>query len=218
MPGHPPEGPQTPYPLPPAPERPNPVEILAMPVVDGVGGLLRDQLAAQRRILVSGPLDLETVTGLSAQLMAFDGASSRDVEIVINSAGGPMAEIFAVLDVLGLMRARTNVTVIGLAAGTAVALVAGGNGERRAAPHASLSLRCGDEQRIEGTTGDIVRQAEEMTNLRGRYLRALAKATGQDEQFLAVEIDRGAQRTATEAKELGILDSILPARGHQSRS
>lgn len=187
-------------------------------MVDGVGGPWWEQLAAQRRIMVSGPLDLEAVTGLSAQLMTFDGASSRDVEIVINSAGGPMTEIFAVLDVLALMRARVNVTVIGLATGTALALVACGNSERRAAPHARLSLRCQDQQRIEGTTGDIVRQAEEMAHLRGRYLHVLAGATGQDESFLVAEIDRGAQRTAAEALELGIIDTIVPTRGHDPRS
>ena len=205
--------PEFPYPLPPAREPPGRSEPVVAPLVDYSGGILRDKLAEQRRILVSGPLDREAVSSLAAQLMAFDGSSSRDVEIIINSPGGPIPDVFAVLDVLDLMRANVNVTAIGSVSGTAVALVAACTGERRGAAHAAFSLRVDAMHSIQGTAEDVARHAEELSRMRARYLTTLSASTGQDEGVLAEEIDRGPGHTTDEAVSMGIVDSIAgPSR------
>lgn len=210
-----PDYPEVPQPFPPRrpPEHtPPPVMPLVVPTIDTATGALREQLADQRKLLVSGPLDHQATTRLTAELMALDGLSSRDVEIIVNSGGGQLGDIFPVLDVLDLMRARVNVTCIGAATGTAAALVASGTGHRQAAPHARFSLRCDHEQRIEGTAGEIARRAEELAEIQSRFLAALADATGQEEAFLAEEIEAGTQHSATEAIGLGIIDSVTDAR------
>lgn len=180
----------------------------AVPMVDFGTGVVRDSLAEQRRILVSGTLDREAITSLAVQLMAFDGSSSRDVEILLNSGGGPVSDFLPVLDVLDLMRAKVNVTVIGSVSGTAVGLVAAGTGERRAAPHTRFSLRLDATQSIHGTAEDITRHACELVHQRARYLAALVVATGQDEGVLAEQLDRGCAHTAEEALVMGIVDAI----------
>ncbi len=176
--------PEFPLPFPPGrvpPERTDPVPL---PVVDVASAFVRDSLAEQRRILVSGTLDHAAITALAAQLMAFDGSSSRDVEILINSTGGPVPDFLPILDVLDLMRAKVNITAIGSVSGTAVGLVAAGTGERQAAPHARFSLRLDAKHSVSGTAGDITRHAEELTHQRARYLEALSAATGLSEQML----------------------------------
>ena len=180
----------------------------AVPIVDFGTGVVWDSLAEQRRILVSGTLDHEAITSLAAQLMAFDGASSRDVEILINSGGGRVSDFLPVLDVFGLMRAKVNVTVIGSVSGTAVGLVAAGTGERRAARHARFSLRVDATQSIHGTAEDITRHADELAHQRTRYIAALAEATGQEAGVLAEAIDRGVAHTAEEALAMGLVDTI----------
>lgn len=207
-----PEHPEIPYPLPPERIPPRRTEPVAVPIVSFGGSDAWEQLAEQRRILVSGPLDREAVTDLSAKLMAFDGASSREVEIVINSTGGPLPEIFPVLDVLQLMRARTKTTCIGSAVGTAVAIVACGTGTRRAAPNATLCLRIDDRHTAEGTTTDIVRDATELAAARRRYVAAIAAATGAPHDRIAAEVDHGGLLTAAQAHELGIVDAVDPVR------
>jgi len=196
-----------PFPLTPSREPAEWPAPVAVPVVESGSDPLRDRLIDQRRILVSGPLDGAAITDLAAQLMALDGLSSRHIEIVITSPGGPMAEVFAVLDVLDLMRAKVNVTVIGSVSGTAVALVAACSGERRAGAHTTFSLRLDASQSIEGTAGDLVRHADELSRLRSRYLEALAVATGHDEAALAVEIDRGPAHSSEEAIAMGVIDT-----------
>lgn len=213
-----PEYPEIPYPLPPERTPPRRTEPVAVPIVSIGGGDAWEGLAEQRRILVSGPLDRDAVVELSAKLMAFDGASSRDVEIVINSSGGPLAEIFALLDVIDLMRARTNTTIIGSAAGTAVAVAACGTGRRRAAPNATLCLRVEDRHTIEGTASDIGRNAAELDALRGRYVAALAAATSLGAERLVAEIDRGRFLTAAEACDVGIVDTINDRAHDASRT
>ena len=200
--------PEIPFPLPPGREPPQPAEPVVAPLVDFGSGIVRDSLAEQRRILVSGTLNRAAITVLTAQLMAFDGSSSRDVEIVISSPGGPVSDFLPVLDVFELMRAKVNVTVIGSVSGTAVGLVAACTGERRAAPHARFSLRLDATQSIHGTAEDIARHAEELSRQRSRYLAALSAVTGQDEGVLVEESDRGRGKTAGEALAMGIIDTI----------
>lgn len=204
-----PQHPEVPYPLPPLRTTPQRSEPVVVPLVDTGDGVLRNRLVDQRRMIVSGPLDHDSATDVAAQLMAFDGSSSRDVEIIITSPGGPLSDVFPILDVLGLMRAPVNVTAIGAVNGTATALVAACTGERQAAAHATFSLRLDASQSMEGTVGDIVRYADELSRLRSRYLQALSAATGQTEQTLAAEIDRRHTRTADDAIAFGIIDKIV---------
>lgn len=203
-----PDYPEIPFPLPPQRTPPRRAEPVVVPMVSFGVGDAWGELAQQRRVLVSGPLDRHRVTELSATLMALDGASSRDVEIVINSGGGPVSEIFAVLDVMDLMRARTNTTVIGTAVGTAVAVVACGTGRRRAAANATLCLRIDDRRTLEGTPSNIVREAAELDALRGRFVATLAAATRLDEARLLDELEHGGAVTAIEARDHGIVDIV----------
>ena len=83
-----------------------------------------------------GPLDGELVNGVAAELMALDGRSADDVELVINSDGGPPADVVVLLDVIGAMRAPVVTTCMGRAKGTAAVLLACGTGRR--ASHAEL--------------------------------------------------------------------------------
>lgn len=106
------------------------------------------------------------------------------------------------------MRARTNTTVVGSAAGTAVAVVACGTGRRRAAPNATMCLRVEDQHTIAGTADDIVRSAGELDELRRRYVATVAAATALDPERLIAEIERGGVLTAGEARDVGIVDAV----------
>lgn len=200
------------FPLPPGREPPPPREPMTPPLVGFGGGIAHDTLAEQRRILVSGPLDRAAITSLAAQLMAFDGSSSRDVELLVSSPGGPVPDFLPVLDVLHLMRANVDVTAIGSVSGTAVGLVAAGTGHRRAAPHARFSLQLDATQSITGTADDITRHAEELAQQTSRYLTALSAVTGQDEDVLAEESRRCRGHAAGEALSMGIIDAIADRR------
>lgn len=197
-----------PFPLPPGRQPFPPAEPLMAPAMEHTNAALRHSLADQRRILVSGPLDGEATAPLVAQLMTFDGQSDREVELVINSPGGPLPDVFPILDVLALMRADVHATAIGSVSGTAVAVVAACRGERRAAAHARFSLRLDTPESIEGTADQIARHADELAEHRRRYLDVLAAATGRDHAALAADVEAGAIHTADEALTLGLIDVV----------
>ena len=60
------------------------------------------QLRADRRLLLTGILDQETADRLCAELMLADGRSADPIELIINSPGGAVDAVPAVLDVIGL--------------------------------------------------------------------------------------------------------------------
>jgi ATP-dependent Clp protease protease subunit len=161
---------------------------------------------------MSGPLDRDAVTRLCAGLMALDGQSGDDVELVVNSEGGPLAEASAVLDVIELMRAPVNTTCVGAARGTAGIVVACGTGRRRAARHATISLRCDHPESIQGSAADIDRAVRALDAMRHRMHEALVAATGQPPETIAAEIEHGAIHDAPAALALHLIDEITDGR------
>jgi len=179
-----------------------------IPTVSVPEGDARQRLFDRRTVMVSGALDHEAASTLCAQLMALDGESIRDVDVILNSPGGPLDEVSAVLDVIGLMRATVNTTCIGTAKGTAGIVLACGTGRRRAAPNATISVRCERAQPSSGTADDLARRAAEDETLRRRLHEALVAATGQPAATLANEFDHGGVHGASEAQALGLIDDI----------
>ena len=124
------------FPYPPMREVPKREGPLMVPMVDLPGDDVETHLFARRRVLLSGVLDGDAANRVAAQLMALDGRSAEPIEIVVNSDGGPIADVLTLLDIVGLMRAPVRTVCVGRATGTAAVLVACGTGGRHAAPNA----------------------------------------------------------------------------------
>jgi ATP-dependent Clp protease protease subunit len=178
---------------------------LLVPLVDVPG----DRPATERgprRVLLSGPLDAPTTNRVAAELMELDGRAADEVELLINSDGGRLADVLPLLDVLGLMRAPVRTRCVGRATGTAAILLACGTGGRQAARHALVSLRCTDQERIEGGPEVLRAQLEELDLVRRHVIDALAAATGRPRAELADDLDRGGVLDAAGAAALGVVD------------
>jgi ATP-dependent Clp protease protease subunit len=154
--------------------------------------------------------------------MALDGRSADDVELILNSPGGPVTEIVAVLDVMNLMRAAVNATCTGMAQGTAAALIACATGRRRAGPNARLQLRLADEHSITGSAADLNNRAEQLAVCRRQVADALCRASGQPADVVERELDSGGWHDAVAACEIGLIDEVveprttMPRRGPRS--
>jgi len=203
-----PEWPDRPgYPYPPArpiPRREGPVMV---PIVDLPRGDAFEQLRVRRRVLLSGRIDAEGATRICAELMALDGQSPDEVELIVNSDGGPLADVLAVLDVIGSMRARVRTRCLGRATGTAAVVLACGTSERSAAPHSVISLRAGEE-RIEGPPERLRAEVAQLEVVRRVVVKAVAARTGRPVDEIVTELERGAVLDAQQAKELGLVDVV----------
>ena len=198
-----PDVPSYPYP----PERPTPErrDPIVVPMVYEPLEPIQ-QLYQRRTILLGGPLDAATATRVAAELMSLD--TGRPVDLLINSTGGPVAEVFAVLDVIALLRGPVNTMCIGRAVGTAAAVLAAGTGRRRATPNATISLRCAEAAAVEGTATEVAHQSELLHAERARLAELLAAATGLPAERVDQELDAGTTSTAQEALELGVIDEL----------
>jgi ATP-dependent Clp protease protease subunit len=141
--------------------------------------------------------------------MALDGRSHDDVTLIVNSAGGPVDAVTAILDVLDLMRARVGVTCIGAAQGTAAVVLACATGDRAAGRHARISLRVEPADVGAGTPDEIARRAAEHSATLGRIAEMLAGRTGRTADVVLGELQSGAPRNAEAAQSFGLVDRIV---------
>jgi ATP-dependent Clp protease protease subunit len=196
------------WPLPP--ERPvpdfEPTRRRSHPVMVPIVDLPRDRPSEVRRVVASGPLDAAASTRIAAELMAFDGESTDDVELVINSDGGPLAEVLALLDVIDAMRAKVATVALGRALGSAAVLLAAGTGGRRAGANATISLRDRDVARVEGRPDTLQAQLDDLARIRERVVDALTRATGQPAEELRQQLDDGPLLDPAGASALGLID------------
>lgn len=208
----PPPGPEFPRPGPefPRPE-PEPLRTPMWPplVTEDAVTDARTALLRQRRVMLAGPLDDAVATRVTAELMMLDGESSREVELLINSEGGPLAEALTVLDVLELMRAPVVTRCIGRALGTAAVVLASGTAGRAAAGNALIGLRLQERYDVSGRAIDVERFAGRLAAARQRLAAHVHAVTGLSDDEVLREFDDGEPMTAQAARQRGVIDEII---------
>lgn len=201
----PPFGPEIPRPAPETPPAPPwPPLVTGDTAVDARAALLR-----QRRVMLTGALNDATATRATAELMMLDGESSREVELIINSEGGPLVEVLTVLDVLDLMRAPVATRCIGRAMGTAAVVLASGTAGRAAAANALIGLRLQERYDVSGRAIDVERFAGHLAGVRRRIEAQLGAVTGLDDDQVQRALDDGDSMTAEVARAHGIIDEVI---------
>lgn len=169
---------------------------------------LDQALLAQRRLMVSGPLDRGVVTTATAQLLVLDGEPAEPINVVINSAGGPLDDALPLLDTLRLVRAPLTIDVLGRAEGSAGVVVAAAPGNRRLGATASISLRLTRAQVAPATAEDMHRLASAQAQLEESVATAVADRSGQNVEWVLDQFDRGAVLRGNEAIDYGLVDEI----------
>jgi ATP-dependent Clp protease, protease subunit len=169
------------------------------------------RLYEHRTVYLRGPIEGTVADTLCAQLMSLDAESADPVTLYINSPGGDMAGMFAVYDVVALMRAPVHTVCVGMAASAAAFLLATATGTRSATPNARIMIHqpSGGAQ---GTAADIQIQAAQIGLLRARAEQILAERTGQPVERVAADMLRDFWLSADEAVGYGLLDEVARRR------
>jgi ATP-dependent Clp protease protease subunit len=165
------------------------------------------KLYDNRILYLRGPIEGEIADTLVAQLMSLDADSDKDVTLYINSPGGLVSGMFAIYDVMQLMRSKVNTICVGIAASAAAFMLATGTGIRAATPNARIMFH----QPLGGARGqavDIQIQAKQIVFLRERLYEILAQRTGKDIEQIRHDADRDFWLSAEEAVEYGAIDEV----------
>lgn len=145
----------------------------------------------------------------------------KPIYMYINSTGtswyggeaiGFETEAFAVYDTLKYIKPPVHTICIGQAMGTAAMILAAGTpGCRASLPNASIILHQA-RQGTQGQATDIQIRAKEVLANRRMMLEMMAQNTGQPLEKVEKDSDRMYYMTPEQAKEYGLIDTILTSR------
>ncbi len=171
------------------------------------------RLLKERIVFLGTPID-DTISSLIiAQLLFLEAENSeKDIFLYINSPGGIITSGMGIYDTMNYIKPDVATICMGQAASMGAFLLSGGaKGKRSALPNARIMIH----QPLggaEGQASDIKIQADEILRLRTNLNRILAKNTKQTLKKIEKDTDRNFFMSSEEAKDYGIIDTILANR------
>ena len=172
------------------------------------------RLLKERIIFLSGPVHDGMATLISAQLLFLEAENpTKDISMYINSPGGVVTAGLSIYDTMQYIKPRISTLVVGQAASMgSLLLCAGQPGSRFSLPNSRVMVHQ-PSGGFQGQATDILIHARETEKLKRRLSEIYVKHTGRtlDEVEQALERDRF--MSPQEAKDWGLIDEILEARG-----
>jgi len=171
------------------------------------------RLLKERIVFLGTPID-DTVSSLIiAQLLFLEAENSeKDIYLYINSPGGIITSGMGIYDTMNYIKPDVATICMGQAASMGAFLLSGGaKGKRSALPNARIMIHQ-PAGGAEGQASDIKIQADEILRLRSSLNKILAKNTKQTLKKIEKDTDRNFFMSSDEAKDYGIIDTILSVR------
>jgi ATP-dependent Clp protease, protease subunit len=167
-------------------------------------------LLKNRIVFLGTPVDDTIANLIVAQLLYLAQEDpDHDIQLYINSPGGSVDAGLAIYDTMHLIQPPVATTCVGIAASMGAWLLAGGaKGKRSALPNARILIHQGSAG-LQGTAADIEIHAREMLRLETRMQQLLAADTGQPVERIARDLNRDYWMSASEAKDYGVIDTIV---------
>jgi ATP-dependent Clp protease protease subunit len=177
------------------------------------------RLLKERIVFVTGPIEDNMATLITAQLLFLEAENpKKEISMYINSPGGVVTSGLAIYDTMQFIRPAVSTLCIGQAASMGSMLLACGEAEMRfALPNARVMLHQ-PSGGFQGQASDIERHAEDIIKMKRRLNEIYVKHTGRDYETIERTLDRDYFLTAAEAKDFGIVDSVMEKRAEPTPS
>jgi ATP-dependent Clp protease protease subunit len=176
------------------------------------------RLLKDRIVFIGTAIEDTLANSVIAQLLFLEAEDpTRDIYIYINSPGGVVSSGLAIYDTMQYISCDVATICMGQAASMAAVLLAAGRpGKRSVLPHARVMIH----QPSGGTQGQATTleiYTKEIVTLRSKLNEILVKHTHQNIKRISKDTDRDFFMSAEEAKEYGIVDSILLSKSELKR-
>ncbi|MCW6010341.1 ATP-dependent Clp protease proteolytic subunit [Micromonospora sp. CPCC 205371] len=173
-----------------------------------------NKMFEDRIIFLGVQIDDASANDVMAQLLTLEGTDpDRDITMYINSPGGSFTAMTAIYDTMQYVRPDIVTVCLGQAASAASVLLAAGTpGKRMALPHSRVIMHQPATEGGYGQGSDIEIQAREIMRMRNQLEELYARHTGQPVEKVRKDIDRDKILTAGEAKDYGVVDTVLASR------
>ena len=171
------------------------------------------RLLKERVIFLVGQVEDYMANLIVAQLLFLESENpEKDISLYINSPGGVVSSGLAIYDTMQFIRPDVSTVCIGQAASMGAVILAGGaSGKRHALPNSRVMIH----QPLGGSQGqatDIEIHTKEILGIRDRLNGILANHTGRPLDTIKADTERDNFMSAEDAKEYGLLDSVLEKR------
>ena len=130
----------------------------------------------------------------------------EEVNVRINSVGGDVFEGIAIYNALKKHEGKVNVTIEGIAASMASVIMLAG--DHIDASENSLIMIHNPSVGIQGESKDLTSKAELLDKIKEQMLAVYGEKTGKDADEISAMMDKETWLTATEAQEIGLVDSV----------
>ena len=168
------------------------------------------RLMMDRIIFLGSEIDDYTANTLQAQLLYLDSVDNgKDISIYINSPGGSVTAGLGIYDTMQFIGSDVASICTGMAASmAAVLLVSRKEGKRSALPHSRVMIHqpLGG---VQGQASDIEIEAREIQKFKKELYTIISTHSHQPYDKVWADSDRNYWMTAQEAKDYGMIDSVL---------
>lgn len=168
------------------------------------------RLLKERIVFLVGQINDEMANLIVAQLLFLEAENStKDISLYINSPGGVVTSALAIYDTMQFIKPDVSTLCIGMAASAGALLLSGGAPKKRhCLPHATVMIHqvLGG---VQGQSTDIQIHAKETQRIGDTLNKILSKHTGKSFEQIEKDTNRDNFMSAEQAKEYGLIDSIL---------
>lgn len=175
------------------------------------------RLMMDRIIFLGTEINDYTANVLQAQLLYLDSVdSSRDINVYINSPGGSVTAGLGIYDTMQFVESNVATMCTGMAASmAAVLLVSGQEGKRTALAHSRVMIHqpLGG---VQGQASDIEIEAREIQKFKKELYTIISEHSHTPFEKVWQDSDRNYWMTAEEAKEYGMIDSVVKRKKNDS--
>ena len=168
------------------------------------------RLLKERIIFLGEEVNDVTASLVVAQLLFLEAEDpGKDIHLYINSPGGSVSAGLAIYDTMHYVKCDVSTICLGMAASMGAFLLAGGaKGKRFALPNADIMIHQ-PSGGAKGQATDIKIVADKILSTKQKLNEILAANTGQSLEKIAYDTERDYYMSAEEAKEYGIIDSVI---------
>ncbi|MCU0527242.1 MAG: ATP-dependent Clp endopeptidase proteolytic subunit ClpP [Elainella sp. Prado103] len=176
------------------------------------------RLLRERIIFLSEAVDSDMANRIVAQMLFLEAEDpEKDIYLYINSPGGSVTAGLGIYDTMNHIRPDVCTICYGLAASMgAFLLSAGAKGKRMSLPHSRIMIHQ-PSGGARGQATDIEIQAKEILYLKRQLNESLARHTNQPLERIERDTERDFFMSAEEAKEYGLIDSVIDRHAVGSR-
>lgn len=168
------------------------------------------RLLKERIIFLGSEVTEDVANLIIAQLLFLESESADDdIKLYINSPGGSVYAGLAMFDTMNLVKPDVSTICVGMTASMgAVLLAAGAKGKRFALPNSKIMIHQGSAG-FSGTPSDIEITAREVLKSRQKLDEILSERTGKSVEQVHKDTDRDYWMSSSEAKDYGLIDSVV---------